>query len=166
MLDSCHGAAAVEFALIAPVLVAMWVGIIELSEAYIVGRKISVAAQAVSDLVAQAEAVSQGDIDDINSAVFAIIDPYPLNNVGIDISSVEADNNGRVRVGWRVRQGNVGRGGGATAEARQLVTVDDSVIVASLNYVHQPALALLFGNINMSEVGYARPRRVRQIPFQ
>lgn len=155
-----------EFALIAPVLVGMWVGIIELSEAHIVGRKIATAAQAASDLVAQAESVTRQDLDDINAAVFALIDPFPLNNVGIDISSVEADSSGRVTIGWRVRRGRVGRGGGATAEARALVTRDDSVIVTSLNYIHQPALALVFGDVNINNVGYARPRRARQIPLQ
>ena len=163
----CRGTATMEFALVAPLLLTLWVGIIELSDAHMVGRKAVAGAQAAADLIAQRETVTAANFADIIQAVNAILAPYPTANIGYDIASIETDNNGNLTVGWRFTAGNLQAGGGGIpATAVNLVTTDDSVIVANLAYVHQPALALVFGNITFAEAAYARPRNVRKIPLQ
>jgi Flp pilus assembly protein TadG len=165
---SCRGTATMEFALVAPLLLTLWIGIIELSNAHIVGRKAAAGAQAAADLVAQRDLVTPAGLADINAAVNAILAPYPTaGNIGVDIASIETDNDGNLTVGWRFTQGNIQAGGGGIPGVVQnLVTTNDSVIVANLAYLHQPALALVFGNITFNEAAYARPRNVRKIPLQ
>ncbi len=167
LIKNCRGTAAMEFALIAPLLVSLWIGTIELSNVHIVGSKVAVAAQAAADLVAQREFVTADDLADIIAAVNAILAPYPIGNIGYDIASIETDLDGNLSVGWRITQGSLQAGGGGIpAEAQNLVSTNDSVIVANVAYLHRPALDLLFGDLTLDEAAYARPRRVRKIPLQ
>ena len=61
--------AAVEFALIAPLLLLVWVAIIEVSNLHLVGRKATIAAQAAADLTAQERSVNAGKLADIVAAI-------------------------------------------------------------------------------------------------
>lgn len=167
LIENCRGTAAMEFALVVPLLLSLWIGTIELSNAHIVGRKAAVASQAAADLVAQREFVTADDLADVIAAVNAILVPYPIGDIGYDIASIETDLDGNLSVGWRITQGSLQAGGGGIpAEAQNLVTINDSVIVANVAYLHRPALDLVFGNITLNEAAYARPRRVRKIPLQ
>jgi Flp pilus assembly protein TadG len=160
-----RGVAIVEFALVFPLMITMWVGTIEASNLHLVGRKATVAAQSAADLVAQRTTVSVDSINDIVAAMNAIFAPFPPGAMSYDISSVEANSDSVVDVGWRLTQGSVEGGGQIPAVARQLVSTNDSVIVVNISYVYQPMLGLLFGDITITEEAYARPRKTSIIPL-
>ncbi len=75
------GVSAVEFALIAPVMVLFYVGMVEISLALSVDRKVTNAASALADLVAQDDVITDGEMVDILNAGSAIIAPYDAGSV-------------------------------------------------------------------------------------
>src|SRR5207244_1629235 len=66
---STEGVAAVEFALIVPIMAIMFIGAVELSQAITVDRRVTQVASSTADLVARAETqISQAEITDIMKA--------------------------------------------------------------------------------------------------
>ena len=157
--------AAMEFALVAPVMVMLWVGIIEASQLHLVGSKATVATQSAADLVAQRLAVSEEALRDIGSAMIAMFAPFPSAPMTYEIASVVTDPAGAASVSWRATRGSVQGGGIVPPAALPLVTQNDSVIVVTVNYFYTPVLDLLFGQVLIEEQAFARPRRTRIIPM-
>lgn len=161
-----RGVAAVEFALMLPILVILLIAIVEVSNLHLAGRKVTVAAQSAADLAAQEPFVTAGKLADIIASVNAVMAPFAVGGMGYEIASVEADFDGNVSVGWRITQGSLQGAGGATQKARELVSTNDSVIAVTVTYVYRPALDFLFGDLDIVEEAFSRPRRVRVIPLQ
>src|SRR3954471_24418606 len=96
-----RGVSAVEFALIAPFMILLYFGLVELCQALIAERKASHVASAVGDLVAQSESVTKAtggsgptSLVDIYSIGSSIMAPFPTTDLKIGITSVTADVNG------------------------------------------------------------------------
>jgi hypothetical protein len=85
--------------------------------------------------------------------------PFP-DNMNIRIISVEADLDGSVGIGWEFP---VGGGAGIPPRARPLVIQNESVISVIVSYKSEGPLGQFSRDI--IEEAYARPRRVRIIPF-
>lgn len=163
--QEARGLGATEFALIVPFMLFLWVGLVELTELHIAGRKVTVAAQTAADLVAQEQSVSIPQLDDIVAAVNSIMAPYPVQTLGYDIASIEADIDGNISVGWRYTRGAVAAGGAIPPRALTLVTQNESVIMAVITYQHRTTFNLVISDVNINEEAYTRPRRVRIIPM-
>ena len=72
-----RGVAAIEFALILPIMFVMFVGAVELSQAITVDRRVTQAASSVADLVARKEkSISTTEISDIMKIGGYIMEPY------------------------------------------------------------------------------------------
>ena len=161
---------AVEFALIVPFMLLVWVGTVELAELHLATRKVTVAAQIAADLIAQEKSVTESQLEDVVAAVNAIMVPYPTISIGYDLVSVEADTDGNLSIGWRFTQGTASTGiGGIPPQAPPLLTENDSVIVAVISYQHQPlfdiGIVTEIVDVNISEEAYSRPRKVSKIPL-
>lgn len=95
-----RGVSAVEFALIAPVVMLIYFGMVEFCQGYMAQRRAGHTASTVADLVAQSDATSTQDL----AAVFAIGDmimrPFSADNLSIRVSSVTMDDKGVARVDW------------------------------------------------------------------
>ena len=160
---------AVEFVLILPFMLILWMGVVELIELHLSGRKATVAAQTAADLIAQEKSITSGQLDDIVAAVQEVMKPYPTSNMGFDFASVEADFDGDVSIGWRHAAGTVEAGTNIPARAIALVTQDDSVIAVKITYTHEARIKLAEPIINfvmpeITEEAFARPRRTLKIP--
>jgi Flp pilus assembly protein TadG len=164
---ACDGIMAVEFALIAPIMIAMYFGVTELSDGYTAKGKVTVVASTAADLTAQDAAICNAEMNDIFAALGAIMFPYPTNNMQITISSLIDAGNGTVKVAWSdalnttprvvnsvvsIPSGMVTNGSGA------------SVILAEVTYMYSsPAGVLIYGQIPLSDKFYLAPRRTAQI---
>ena len=169
-LDNREAVGAVEFVLILPFMLVLWMGVVELIDLHLSGRKVTVAAQTAADLIAQEKSMTSGQLDDIVAAVNAVMEPYPTSNMGFDFASVEADGNGNVSIGWRHAAGILEAGTNIPERAIPLVTQDDSVIAVKITYTHEPIFNLVEPIIDLvipeiSEEAFARPRRILKIPL-
>lgn len=161
-----RGVAAVEAALILPVLITMFLGMVELTAYIEATRKAMSATQTMADLVAQETALTTSDMADIRAAADLIMDPLtPTGDRGkIIIASIgfrESDDAPVVL--WKVDGG-----AGETVDhtkAAGLGSTLDSVIMVRLEYSYQSPFGFFFNTRNMVEEAFARPRISRLIEY-
>lgn len=156
---------AVEFALVLPFLLVLYLGGIEISQAVSINRKITLVSRTVSDLVAQSdETITEGEIQGIFAAADAIMAPYSANNVRITVSSIVITD-GQATVGWSRQKNSTQRSPGEEITLPAgIATGADSIIMAEVRYLYQPTLGYnVIGEITLSETIYMRPRLVPQI---
>jgi Flp pilus assembly protein TadG len=157
------GMAAVEFALIAPVMILMFFGTIELSEALNAKARVTRVASTAADLVAQATTVSNADITNIFNAANSILYPYSSAGAQIVISNIVDDGHGGAKVLWSNAQNATPRAVGATVAVPAGLIVSgsgSSVILAEITYIYSsPTTQALGANTTMTGSFYSRPRR-------
>jgi Flp pilus assembly protein TadG len=95
-----RGASAIEFAFIAPVMLVIYFGLVEICQGYMADRRASHTASIVADLVAQSDATSVKDLTSVFAIGEMIMRPFPAKELSIRVSSVTMDANGVGRVVW------------------------------------------------------------------
>lgn len=162
-----RGVAALEFALIAPFMIALWLGSVELSQGFTINRKVSQAASVLADLVTQQTNLTAAEMNDIMDATVAIMMPYNVGNLSIEIAGVSIDDNGDTRVEWsETRNGSAAAVGSAYAIPPALIIPESFLVVAQLSYEHTPATShVINGSITLSDNFYLRPRRLDAITY-
>jgi len=159
-----RGVSAVEFALIAPVMILFYFGLAELCQAYMAQRRMSHAASAVADLVAQADVLNKDQLADITAIGPWIMKPFAADSLGTTITSVTRNAQGVAKVDW-----SVANGPGATAWAKQAtVTVPadsiekgESLVMVKTNITYEsPVKYVVKKATTFSSTFYLRPRRV------
>lgn len=163
---ACNGSSAVEFALILPLLLLLYLGGVEISQAVSIDRKLTLLARTVSDLVAQAATVTDDDLELIFDAAEAILAPYPANARVVVSSIVTQDGNSTVR--WSSTRGGTARAAGSTYVLPDGIAQDNSsVIAAEVAYDYQPAIGyVVTGTLTLGETVYMRPRTVVEVEKQ
>lgn len=94
-----RGVAAVEFAFIAPIMILLFVGTIELSAGISTDRKISRVASAIGDLITQSQQLSPSDVGKIMDISSRIMYPYD-ENLAITITGIQIES-GAAKAKWR-----------------------------------------------------------------
>ena len=95
--------AAVEFALILPFLMVLYLGSIEVSQLIIVNQKVGSVAGALGDLVSRTNGnLPRSTLNDYFSAVKMIMTPYPSNKLKQLVTSVYVNKAGKTKVQWSV----------------------------------------------------------------
>lgn len=152
-----EGAAAIEFALILPILFVLHVGAAEALEAYQAQRNVAHIASAMADIVGQSRTVTTAQLDDVMTASTSMIHPYP--NVGVQqrITSISASATGTVSTDWSVKK-NYSLTGGASVPTGYLGN-NESVIVTDVVYDYKPTFGLFLPEtIRFTRHAYVRPR--------
>ncbi len=94
------GIGGVEFALLAPVLIVLYLCAFELMTGFSVSKKVSMAASTVADLVSRADKVSKTDLEDMIDVTNAVFPPYPVDNLSLRITGVTVDAARQAKVAW------------------------------------------------------------------
>ena len=161
----CRGVAASEFALILPVLVLVLFGTVEIGNAVLLDKKVTAAAQSAADLVAQQKVVTDADIDNIWLAIDNIIAPFDTADTTYRLLSVIADDDGNTEIDWQENRG--GLDFQSFTLPAGLVGPNESVIVAQITYSYVPVFGdLIFGDFDITDVAYLRPRTVENVELQ
>jgi len=104
------GVGAVEFALIAPVLIMLYMGSLEVSVAMSVNKKLARAASTVADLVTQ----DQGKDDGVNKAFLqsmlnvaqSVMTPFRSDGIAVKITGISINGAGAATADWSWQQDN------------------------------------------------------------
>jgi len=94
-----RGAAAVEFALIAPILIAIMAGLVTITEGVMVQQRVSHINYAVGDLVTQQSTLSPGYVTNVFAIGSIIMAPMQASYVQ-RVTSVVVQSNGQATVSW------------------------------------------------------------------
>ncbi len=158
------GLAAVEFALIAPVMIIMFVGATELSSAIDCNARVTRAVSTVADLVAQETIISTSDATNVFQAAGAILNPYAVSNAKIVVSSLSNDAATKtIKVDWSEAQ-NTGRRTTPPANIPDgILPAGSSVIYAEITYNFTPAVTSFIGSFTLTNSFYSKPRRSTKV---
>ena len=162
-----RGVAAIEFTLIAPFMIALWLGSIELSQGVSVDRKVTHAASVLADLVTQQNNVTGQELRDIMDATQAIMMPFDVSRLTIQIAGVRINGDGATEVMWsEARNGAAPTVGGTYSIPASLLIPNSFLVVADLTYAHRPSTShVITGTINLSDSFFLRPRRSETITY-
>ncbi len=162
------GIAAVEFALILPIMMTMYFGLVEFSQALGHDRKSVVVTRSLVDMVTQSVIVDNADMTSIFAAATAVMAPYPQDRIAMRVTSYRIDGAGNAFVDWSdVRNINapVAYVAKPHCEAAnpsvpsQIRAVRTSLVQAEVLLNHRPTIGYtLVGNIEMKESQFMKPR--------
>ncbi|MCJ2054739.1 pilus assembly protein [Methylobacterium sp. J-070] len=82
--DSRDGVSAVEFSLIAPVMLALFMGSIELPRAYMIGKRLDNATATMADLISRG---TYTDLSPVFAALGAISNPYDVTRASVVLTA-------------------------------------------------------------------------------
>ncbi len=156
-----RGVSALEFALIAPVMVAMYLGAAEMTMALTADRKVTGAATSVADLVTQDDLITNAELADIYAAGDAILFPNDPADLSIRITSIRMDIDGDVFVDWSEARGLTPLDTGSLpALPNGLLAPMNSIIMVEVRYPFQGPFPDESGPLmTLSDTAYLRPRR-------
>jgi Flp pilus assembly pilin Flp len=162
------GVAAVEFALIAPLMVLLLFGVVEVSELLNTNRRVENTAASIADVVARDTIVDDDDIDDLWAAIDPLMYPEAAGPMKVRVTSVLITSATEAEVGWS--KGHNGFAGLAKGAAFSLpaglMVPDTSIIVAEVSYAYTPAINVVLGNaLTLAHKEYRRPRVVDPITY-
>jgi Flp pilus assembly protein TadG len=163
------GVAAVEFALIVPVMLMVYLGTLEASTLITMDRKIQSVAGAVGDLVARAdEEITATQMQDFFRASSGIMTPYSPAQVLQVVTAVEVAADGTTEVLW-TRQYHNGAYSATTPhtvgdefplpDEMIDISLDRVVIAAEASYSYTPLLGIIINQpINLYRSNFFLPR--------
>ena len=166
------GVAALEFALIAPLLILLFFGMTELTSAIIAGRHTNHASSAMGDLVAQCSNINDGDLTNIFSASSDIMSPLSTTTMNQRVTSVVAtDSSGDTQVQWSQPTSQPSfastyqPGSSVTIPANLVVNKGDTVIMSEVSYAFTFPVDVLNGFVHFDKVYYFKPRKSTQVVY-
>jgi Flp pilus assembly protein TadG len=143
-----------------PLMVTLYLGGVEVSQAVAIDRKVTLIARSLGDLVAQATNVSNADMTNILAASAAIIVPYQDSRLTITVSSVKIDAQGVAKIAWSDTKNGTARPVGSTVTLNAaLNTASTTLIWAEAQYAYTPTIGyVITGTMNLRDQIYMRPR--------
>jgi Flp pilus assembly protein TadG len=164
-----RGVAAVEFALILPIMLAVYIGSMEGSTLIIVDRKVQSVAAAVGDLVARSDkTLSTDQLRDYLRAASGIMMPYPSQNVRQTVTAVTVASNGTTTVSWQAKfQNGVYTRVATTSLPRSFrlptemaaISAGQTVIAAEASYDYTPIFGIVINqSVSLYRSNFYLPR--------
>jgi len=164
---STLGAAAVEFALAAPLLILLAVGGFEMTRYIIIQQKISKTANTMGNLVAQNQTISTSIMSSMWPAVDNLMEPYNSDANQVVIISDVGNNGTNTIVNWQVSGGGtysgsskIGTAGhNATLPTGFTLATNEDTIVTEMYYNFTPLVApnIVAAQV-LYKVKYYKPR--------
>jgi Flp pilus assembly protein TadG len=155
-----RGVSAVEFALLAPLMITVYLGGVEVSQAVSIDRKVSLSARAVADLVSQGTTITNAEMDNIKTAAKTVVSPFPTGQLKVTVSSVKIDADKKAKVEWSDALNTSARPKDQDVTLPAGLTVANTWIIwAEVEYAYTPAVGyVLTGTMKLSDQIYMRPR--------
>ena len=177
-IREARGVAAVEFAFIAPIMLLLFVGTIELSAGISVNRKLSRLSSTVSDLVTQSQTLTSTDVTNIMAASAKVMYPY-TDTVSIVLTGINIDSTGTPKVTWSKAQNGTPLTVGANYSGvpTKIKKANTFLVAAKVTTTYTPSFGWASYNatdgisfsrtpINMNEEIFLRPRIGSQVTVQ
>lgn len=168
-----RGVAAIEFALIAPLLITLYLGTLEISGALQMNKKVGRAASATGDLIAQLDSteVNKDALKSILNIGKAITQPYNLTQPKIIVTGIKIDAASVAKVAWSLQLDDTAFtepfAKNSVVSVPAKVNIADTFLVkveSQLEYRTLTSWSIAkasgqtYGKIDMAETYYLRPR--------
>ena len=176
------GTAIVEFAVLLPVLLTLFIGSYETSNLLLAYMKLEAAAETAADLVGQTPVntilVDSGssngwDFSNITSAVQQVMTPFPTTSLQVSYASITYSTGSAV-IDWHkettgataITVGALPGGATATTMGTAATGSNDSIVAVKVVYSYTSPLSSYFNSdYVLTEWAYNRPRYVSCVPY-
>jgi Flp pilus assembly protein TadG len=160
-----RGIAAVEFALLLPVMMTLYLGSIEVTTGAAIERKVSLTARALADLASQYTSISSSDMASILSASTDIIAPYAPANLQVVVSEVYVNAEGQGSVVWSdTLNGTALTVGQSVTVPTSLAVPNTYLILGQASYSYNPTYGyVMTGTMTLSDQIFMAPRQSSSI---
>jgi len=161
-----RGTSAVEFALVLPLMLTLYLACAEVSNGLSADQKVTMTAATLASVAGaippgQVTNYSTSDMTNILNAAAAIIAPFPATNMSARVSCLKLDKNGQATVAWSAATAN-----GVARVVSSVVTVptnlakpSTSLLLGEAFYAYTPTVAYtITGTLNLSDKLFMRPR--------
>jgi Flp pilus assembly protein TadG len=154
------GVSAVEFAMLLPLMLTLYLGSVEVSQGIAADRKVTLTARAVADLVSQSATVNNAAMTNILAAASAVMAPYDVNKAVVTVSVVAIDGNGKATVSWSDSLNGTPRAkGSAVTLPSALLVPNTSLVWGEASYNYTPVIGyVISGTLTLKDQIFMRPR--------
>lgn len=155
-----RGVSAVEFAMLLPLMLTLYLGGVEVSQGISIDRKVTLTARTVADLVAQVASIDTTGINAALGAATAVMAPYPDANAKVTVSVIAIDANGNAKVKWSSSKNGTARAVGSSVTLPSALNVPSTSLVwGEASYTYEPSIGyMVTGTMNLSDQIFMRPR--------
>ena len=151
---------AVEFAILLPVMLALYFGAAEVGQAVAVDRKVTITARTVADLVAQGQTMTAAELTNSLNAAAAVIAPYPVGNLKVTVSEINIDDNKTATIPTNCSQTLKGTKETAATVPDALKIARTSLVWGEVEYSYKPVIGyVITGTMTLKDQIYMSPRR-------
>jgi Flp pilus assembly protein TadG len=160
------GVAAVEFAAVLPVMLIMYLGMVEVGQGISTDRKVTLLARTLADLTSQAASnFNNTEMTNIFDAATTVMAPYSAASAKMVVSSVSIDAAKKATVDWSCQKNGTKRTkGSAVTLPTGLDVANTSLIMAEVHLPYTPMMGyVITGTIDLDETTYMRPRLVATV---
>jgi Flp pilus assembly protein TadG len=165
------GVAALEFALVIPILISLYFMLNETASAMRAARKVTIVSRVMADLSSRSSDITNANMSDIFASAVPIMSPFTTAGAGFRITSIRFDATGTGFVDWSEDNGTglpkyadcastvpmPGRGTISVPEGLRIP--NSSLILAEAKVKYTPVIGWNFtGPIDLSDRLFMRPR--------
>jgi Flp pilus assembly protein TadG len=160
-LRDCRAVSAIEFALLLPLMLSIYIGGNDLAFGLSAQFKATLAARTVADLASQYVVIDNPTMTGILGAASTVMAPLP-NNVVVIVSEVTTDANGNGTITWSAAQNAQPYAAGTAVNLpAQLHIPNVAIILGEVTYPYTPPVSYeITGTFNIYENAYFFPRRI------
>ncbi len=162
------GAAAIEFAFMVPVLLTIYLGGVDATEALTTYRKLGEATVELANVSAQYSSMSASDVATVMNASAQIMEPYASSSLQVTLSEIATDAKNNPTVVWSqaFHGGTALQAGASVALPAGLATANSFYILVQTAYPFQPITGFTMTQpITMTNQVFMLPRQSPSIPY-
>ena len=154
-----NGVSAVEFALVLPLMLTLYLGGAEVAQAISASRKITLVSRTVADLASQYSTLDAAKMTNILNASAAVVSPFSSSTLKVTVSQVKIDANNNVTVEWSDTRGGTTRCGASVTLPEALKVANTWLIWGEAEYGYTPPIGYaMTGTLQLKDQMYMRPR--------
>jgi Flp pilus assembly protein TadG len=160
------GIAALEFAIIAPMMIFLLFGSVDLIDVLNANQRVQNSTAALADVVARDTEVSNDEVAGLWAALDVLMFPNEGADVDIRVTSVSVEDSTTARVVWSEGHGMAPRVANSTVVLpAAMMTPGTSIIMAETSFEYRSPLGFLLpGPVSLTHNAYRRSRLVDPIP--
>lgn len=177
-----RGVAAIEFAMIVPIMLVLFFGTVEFSSGVAVDRKVTLIARTLSDLTSQSVAtVTDGYLQNVFTASISIMYPYVATPTNATLSEIYVSSTNVATIQWS-KSATIQTGATQatlTTSSRhyndnvtsivptQLLVPKTYLILSEVSYLYTPTIGYVMAKagVTLQDVAYTRPRQVTCLSY-
>jgi TadE-like protein len=157
-----RGVAAIEMAIIFPVMIILYVGLVDITNLLMINRRVTLTTSTLADLVTQTdETITMSDIDGVFESARAIFEPMSVDGISLNLWAFRMED-GSPTLQWQYTNGvSCGTTPTGNAEMETLMEEGNDIIVGRVCYYQDAILGSLFstGTFELEDELMLRPRQ-------